>query len=122
MSLKPLKRWLVGLIFVMALAAGFVAVWYASAFTTIAWPWYCLIGGAVNMSVSIVASLVLDGRQAQWSEFSVPGQKLKFKSHNLPEWDQGWSLVPGRPDKASYWLLGFFVFTLVFLAVFQTLV
>ncbi len=104
----------------VGVVVGFAAVWYTAATTSVAWPWYCLIGGGINMAVSLVASLVLDGRKAEWSEYSVPGQQRRFAARSLPEKDGGWYLVPGKVDRVCYGLLAFFVFTVVFLALFQT--
>ncbi len=105
----------------IGVAAGFAAVWYASAQSDIAWPWYCLIGGVVNILVALVASRIIDGPQVDWSEFSVPGQKRKFIEQGLPESDGGWYLVPGKVDAPTYLLLAFFVSTIVFLAIFQNI-
>ena len=105
----------------IGVAAGFAAVWYAAAQTDIAWPWYCLIGGLVNILVALVASRIIDGPQADWSEFSVPGQKRKFIEQGLPESHGGWYLVPGKVDAPTYLLLAFFVSTIVFLAIFQNI-
>ena len=90
----------------VGVAAGFAVIWYVAARTEVAWPWYCLIGGAVNMSVALVASYFIDGLQQQWSEYSVPGQKRKFIERNLPQSIDGWYLVPGKVDPICYWLLG----------------
>lgn len=102
--------------------AGFVAVWLTATRTHVAWPWYCLIGGVVNSGVALATSLLLDGRQAEWSEYSVPGQQQRFAARGLPEKHDGWYVVPGRIDRVCYLLLAFFVFTIAFLAVFQSVV
>ena len=106
----------------IGVVVGFDAVWYTAATTQVAWPWYCAIGGGVNIAVSLVASLVLDGRQAEWSEYSVPGQQRRFRAQGLSEKDGGWYVVPGKVDRVCYALLAFFAFTVVFLAVFQAVV
>ena len=101
---------------------GFVAIWFVATQTDIAWPWYCLIGGAVNIFVSLVASRLIDGPQAEWSEYSIRGQQKKFKEEGLPEMDGGWYVVPGKVDRASWYLLAFFVFTLAFLVAFEAMI
>lgn len=101
---------------------GFAVVWYVATSTDIAWPWYCAIGAGVNISVSWVASLVLDGFQTSWSPYSVKGQKAKFKAEGKPEKDGKWYQVPGKIDKPSYVLIGFFVVTLIFLYLFNALI
>ena len=103
-------------------AVGFVVIWYVATMTEIAWPWFCAIGGAVNISVSLVASLVLDGRQAEYSPYTVVGQKAQFAAEGKPEKDNYWYLVPGRVDRISYYLLVLFVFTVVFLYLFNALI
>ena len=106
----------------VGVAVGFVAVALVATQTKIAWPWYCLIGGSVNILVSIVASLIIDGRQTEWSDYSIKGQQRHFKEQGLPEKDNGWYVIPGKIDRVSYLLLGFFVLTLVFLYFFEALI
>jgi len=101
---------------------GFVMVWYLATQTDIAWPWYCLFGGGVNIAASLLASRVIDGPQAEWSEFSIKGQQKKFKDEGLAEKQDGWYLVPGKVDKVSYLLLVFFAFTILFLFLFERLI
>jgi solute:Na+ symporter, SSS family len=106
----------------IGVVVGFVAVWLISAHTQVAWPWYCLIGGGVNVAIALIASLLLDGKQAEWSEYSVPGQQRRFREQAMPEKDGGWYLVPGKVDRVCYALLAFFALTVVFLAVFEAVV
>ncbi len=54
--------------------AGFVTVWWVATKTDIAWPWFCAIGAAVNMSVSLAFSLLLDGFQDEYSPYTIQGQ------------------------------------------------
>jgi SSS family solute:Na+ symporter len=107
---------LIGILF------GFVTIWYVANQTDIAWPWFCLIGATVNIAVSLGASLMLDGRQKEYSPYSVPGQLRMFKEQSLQEKDGHWYRVPGKVDPVSYWMLAFFVFTLCFLLVFDTVI
>ncbi|MEE4216642.1 MAG: sodium/solute symporter [Xanthomonadales bacterium] len=100
-------------------AVGFAMVAYVYFFTTIAWPWYCLIGAFSNFVVSTIASILIDGRQASWSPFTIKGQKEKFRAEGRAEKDGRWYLVPGKIDKISYLLLAYFVAVIVFLAFFQ---
>ena len=101
---------------------GFATVWYVATSTDIAWPWYCAIGASVNMSVSWAASVLLDGRQAHYSPYTVYGQLQQFREQGLAEKDGGWYRVPGRVDGISWWLLGFFAFCLLFLFAFDALI
>jgi SSS family solute:Na+ symporter len=100
-------------------AVGFGMVAYVYFFTNIAWPWYCLIGAFSNFVVSTLVSMALDGRQAEWSPYSIRGQKEKFRAEGLPEKDGRWYLVPGKIDRVSYLLLAYFVGVIAFLAFFE---
>lgn len=106
----------------VGVAVGFVMVWYLATQTNIAWPWYCLFGGGVNIIVALIASRLIDGRQTEWSEYSIKGQQKKFKDEGLPEKENGWYLLPGKVDKVSYLLLVFFALTLIFLFTFEKLI
>lgn len=106
----------------IGVAVGFVAIWLVATRTDIAWPWFCAIGAAVNISVSLSASLLLDGRQEQWSEYTVRGQKQKFIDENLAESHRGWYVIPGRVDRVSYYLLMLFAVTIAFLYLFNAMI
>jgi SSS family solute:Na+ symporter len=105
----------------IGIAVGFCAIWYVASYTDIAWPWYCAIGASVNMTVSWLASLALDGRQAEYSPYTVPGQLRQMREQGLAETEGGWYRVPGRVDRISWWLLVFFGFCLLFLFAFDAL-
>ncbi len=106
----------------VGVAVGFAVIWYVATRTEIAWPWFCAIGGVVNISVSLVASLILDGRQAEYSPYTVVGQKAEFLAEGKAEKDGNWYLVPGKVDRVSYYLLGLFVFSIAFLYLFNALI
>lgn len=101
---------------------GFGVVWYVASQTTIAWPWFTLIGATANIVVSLSASLILDGRQTQWSPYSIPGQLKKYRDEGLAEKADGWFVVPGRVDTMSYILLVFFVVCMASLYLFNALI
>ncbi|MEM1437045.1 MAG: sodium/solute symporter [Pseudomonadota bacterium] len=103
----------------VGVVVGFVVIWFVAANTTIAWPWYCLIGGGVNVVVALGASLLLDGRQERLSEYTVAGQRARMKASGEPLLEQGWGLMPGHVDAPSWGLLVFFLFSLGFLAVLE---
>lgn len=105
----------------IGVAVGFVVLWYVASQTSIAWPWFCAIGGGVTVVVSLLASLSLDGRQPSWSRYTVRGQRAAFRDESLPASEGGWSRVPGTVDRASWYLLAFFVATLLFLVFFNAL-
>jgi SSS family solute:Na+ symporter len=106
----------------VGVGAGFIMLYFVHEFTDIAWTWYAIIGGLVNVFVSIIASLMIDGRQKEWSPYSIPGQRAKFKLENKPEKENGWYVIPGKLDRVSYYLLGFFVLTIVFLLLIENLI
>lgn len=103
----------------IGVVVGFFAVWATATMTDISWPWYALIGGGANMAVSLVASLILDGKQSEISEYTIRGQIHKYQTEQLPEKEDGWYLVPGKVDKVSYLLLVFFAFSILFLWTFD---
>ena len=86
----------------------------------IAWPWYVVIGGTVNIAVAWIASVLLDGFRTEWHEQTVPGQIRRFRELGLPVKDGGWYLVPGRVDATCWLLLVFFVLSITFLAAFAS--
>jgi len=98
---------------------GVLAVAYTAIYTDIAWPWYAAIGAFVNVVVTIVASIAIDGKQTEYSPYSIKGQMKEFANNQKPEKENGWYLVPGKVDKVCYALFGFFIFTLVFLFSFE---
>lgn len=87
----------------------------------IAWPWYVVIGGVINIVVSWSASVLIDGFQSEWHEQTVPGQRRRFREQGLPEKVGGWYVVPGKVDRICWALLGFFALTILFLSVFANL-
>ncbi len=87
----------------------------------IAWPWYVVIGGGINIGVSWLASILLDGLQADWHPQTVPGQRRRFREEERSEVQDGWYRVPGRIDRPAWALLVFFGLTLLFLSAFARL-
>ena len=104
----------------IGVAAGFLALWYVEVYHDIAWPWYCALGGVVSITVSWVASVLLDGFQSVYSDYTVQGQKAKFKREHLDEMEDGWYVLPGKVDRASYWLLAYFILCVAGLAIMHT--
>ncbi|MEL6824787.1 MAG: sodium/solute symporter [Pseudomonadota bacterium] len=87
----------------------------------VAWPWYVVIGGAINIVVSWTASVLLGGFQSDWHEQTVIGQLRRFKAEGRAEKQDGWYIVPGRVDSIAWYLLLFFALILIFLSWFGTL-
>lgn len=87
----------------------------------IAWPWYVVIGGAVNIVVSWAASVALDGFQKEWHPQSVPGQLQAFRASGAEQKVGGWYIVPGKIDRAAWGLPFMFVAIILFLIWFGTL-
>lgn len=102
--------------------AGFAVIWAVATRTDIAWPWYCLIGGGATMIVGWVASRLLTGRQADWSPYSIPGQRARFEASGAPTSVEGWSTLPGTIDRQSLWLIAYLVVTIGGLVLFEALV
>lgn len=88
---------------------------------SIAWPWYVVIGGAINIAVSWIASVLLDGFQKEWHPQSVPGQLKAFRDSGAPQKEGGWYIVPGRIDRAAMGLPFMFIAIIIFLIWFGTL-
>ena len=104
----------------IGIAAGFVALWYVEYNLDVAWPWYCALGGIVSISVAWGTSLMLDGRQAEYHPYTLQGQAKLFAKEGRPEKEHGWYVLPGKVDRASYYLLVYFVACIVFLAIFYS--
>ena len=85
----------------------------------VAWPWYVVIGGVVNIAVSWIASVVLDGFKQEWHEQTVQGQLKRFREQGLEEKSNGWYLTPGKVDLICWGLPIFFVLTILFLIAFE---
>ena len=101
---------------------GFIAVWLTATTTDISWPWYALIGAAVNVGVSLPLSIMLDGKQATWHEYTIRGQIEQCERGDVAVKDGNWYRIPGMIDPSSYGLLAFFGGTIVFLLIFQVAV
>ena len=113
----------------IGVAAGFIGIFVFKAGVpfigweppAIAWPWFVVIGGGVNVVVSIIASLIVTGRQSEWHDHSVPGQRLRFVREGLPQKDGGWYVMPGGVDRATLGLPLLFVVIIVLLYLFPRL-
>jgi SSS family solute:Na+ symporter len=103
----------------IGIVAGFVCLAWLEYNMDVAWPWYCAIGGVVSIVVAWVASVALDGFQERHHPFTVQGQMEVFRAEGRPEKVDGWYQVPGKVDRASYWLLAFFAFSMGLLWLFQ---
>jgi solute:Na+ symporter, SSS family len=97
----------------VGVAVGFGAIRYVATQTDIAWPWYCGIGGLVTIMVGWLASLLITGKQKEWSRYTIEGQRLAFEAEGTPVKVGGWYQIPGKVDGASWWLLLFFVATIL---------
>ena len=58
--------------------AGFVSVAVAASYTEVAWPWFGLLGGGVNIAVSLTLSCTAPAQP--WPALSVPGAELARQS------------------------------------------
>ncbi|QBY04203.1 sodium transporter [Thalassotalea sp. HSM 43] len=100
-------------------AAAFSVVTYVALATELAWPWYAVVGVSVSLVVSIIASLVLDGRQQTYSEYTIKGQIESFVKNDKPMKENGWYLVPGKIDSINYLLFAFFIVSIMSLVLFE---
>jgi len=66
--------------------------------------------------------VLLDGFQAEYSPYTVKGQQVLYRREGRPEKQDGWYVVPGRVDRASYLLLGYFVLCLAGLGIGYALI
>mgnify|MGYP001820226446 CR=1 FL=1 len=94
---------------IVGVGAGFLSLWYVEANLDVAWPWYCALGGVVSIVVAWVSSVALDGFQAEYDPYTVKGQLKRYEDEQLPVMQDGWYVVSGKVDKASYVLLVFFL-------------
>lgn len=86
----------------------------------IAWPWFVVIGGGVNLIVSWGASILLDGFKEEWHEQTIMGQRMRFEREDLEEVRDGWYVAPGRVDPVAWLLPVYFGLTIAFLMLFST--
>ena len=107
---------------IVGVVAGFMSLWYVEYNLNVAWPWYCALGGAVSISVAWVSSVLLDGFQSEYDSYTVKGQLRSYEDQGLPLKQDGWYVVAGKIDKASYGLLGFFLLCVVGLWVAHSLI
>ena len=94
---------------IIGVVAGFISLWYVEYHMNVAWPWYCALGGSVSIVVAWVASVLLDGFQENYDPYTVKGQLRDYEASGRPMMEDGWYVVSGKVDKASYALLIFFV-------------
>ena len=87
----------------------------------IAWPWFVVVGGLINIVVSWVASVALDGFQKDWHPQTVQGQLAEFRESGRDMKSDGWYVVPGKVEPVVWLLPVFFVFTILFMIWFGTL-
>lgn len=106
----------------IGVAAGFAIIWFVATETRIAWPWFCLIGGAVTIVVGWTMSRILDGKQPSWSAYSIPGQRARFENEGRATTQGKWNTVPGEIDKQSWWLIVYLIGTLLGLALFEAII
>jgi len=94
---------------IIGVVAGFISLWYVEFHMDVAWPWYCALGGIVSIVVAWVASVLIDGFQETHDPYTVKGQLRDHEASGKPMMKDGWYVVSGKVDKASYALLVFFV-------------
>ena len=103
----------------IGVVAGFLCLWQVETRLDIAWPWYCALGGAVSVIVGWVASVLLDGFQKDYHPYTVAGQEALFQREGRATMQDGWHALPGKVDRASWWLLFYFCLCLAGLGLFR---
>ena len=103
----------------LAVVTGFAG--FEGLYPELAWPWYVVLGGGVNITVSWVASVLIGGFQSEWHEHSVPGQQAHFKATGKSRREDGWYVVPGLAEAPVWGLLITFAAIILFLAWFASL-
>lgn len=106
----------------VGVAAGFLCLWALETFADVAWPWYCAVGGLVSVVFGWGASVLLDGWQREYHPYTVRGQTEMFEQENRPTMDDGWYVLPGKIDSKSWYLIWFFVGSLISLYLLQKLI
>lgn len=106
----------------IGVVAGFLAIWVTAAFTAIAWPWYAVIGSAVNVAVALAASRLIDGAGPGWPRWTIRGLLAQCPRPGTTVEPGGWQSLPGRLDRAARPLLAWFVLTILALILFNALV
>jgi len=99
------------------------AIWalFGAERPSIAWPWFVVISGTINIVVAWAVSLALDGKQDDWHQHSVIGQIQLFKNEGKDMKVDGWYMVPGKVEPIVWTLPAFFVLTIAFLMWFGSL-
>ena len=68
-------------------------------------------------------SVLLDGFKTEYSEYTVQGQKALFAREGREEKEDGWYVLAGKVDRASYWLLlGYFFLCVIGLGLLQAVI
>ncbi|MGI9270262.1 MAG: sodium:solute symporter family transporter [Woeseiaceae bacterium] len=92
----------------VGVVAGFLSLAYVEYYMDVAWPWYAALGGVISIVVAWVSSIAMDGFKTSWHPYTVKGQQKKYRDEGLSEKQDGWYVVSGKVDKASYVLLAYF--------------
>ena len=106
----------------IGVVAGFASLAYIEYNMDIAWPWYCAIGGVVSTAIGWTASVILGGFQKDYSPYTVKGQLRKYEDEGLPMKQDGWYVVAGKIDRASYGLPVFFLASIALLWVLNSMI
>ncbi|MEQ8689599.1 MAG: hypothetical protein RIC89_02015, partial [Pseudomonadales bacterium] len=93
-------------------AVSFILVILTYLFTDVAWPWYCIIGGVPSIVLGWASSFLFQSGKAdnghEHHPYSIPGLRAKMLAGSEPTSQDGWSLLPGKIDRASYGMIVFF--------------
>lgn len=103
----------------VGVAASFIAVACLGTLTDVAWPWFPAVGLTVNVLVALAASMLLDRPREGWHPDSIPGLEAGLVASGQPLKENGWHVVAGKFDRPTWYLLGFFVATMLALYLFN---
>lgn len=92
---------------------GVAVVAYVAQNLNVFWMWNNLIGVTVTAVSAFIISALTGHEKKDIELLTIQGQKKFFKKENKPELEGNVYVVPGKFEKLSYGLLGYFVLVLI---------
>lgn len=96
--------------------SGILMVAYIANVYKVYWMWNNLIGLSICLIVGIIVSYSTGGEVKEVHPYTLKGQKKYFEENNLEIREDGVYIIPGKVEKSTYVLLGFFVVVMILLA------
>ena len=103
---------------IAGLVSGVAVVSIVAQNTNVYWMWNNLIGLIVTTLIGYIISYITGGEKKAVDQFTIKGQKKYFEENNIAIEEEGYYVLPGRFEKKSYVLLGFFALTFIALYLF----